>query len=236
MNILRNLTLLFAIVALCGCIKVDQTLSINDDGSGILDLKYSMRESTIKQMEGMTSQMDSSQSEDRQEEKKPFDFEPAEVRKELERFEDQGIKVENVDSSTADGWKTMHVELAFDDLASLSKTDFFKDKDVSLKKNAKGNYVFSQKAKDSAGMSAGGEDASPEQLQQMAPMFSGMRIVHRIKVPSEIIESNANEIKGKTASWVFDVDKDPTVLTKIKNLDMQVEFDGEGVDLSDASF
>ena len=44
---------LVAVVALTGCIKMEQDITLNKDGSGNVKFVYGMSEQTIKQMEAM---------------------------------------------------------------------------------------------------------------------------------------------------------------------------------------
>jgi len=234
MKIFRFLLVLAVVAAFSGCIKVDQTLTISENGSGMLNLSYSMKEQTIQQMESMSQMQGAQSGSESKADEKPFDFDPESVKKELEKFKDQGITVKSVTTESANGWKTMNVKLAFDDLASLAKTDFFKENKLTLKKNAEGNYVFKQASK-SAGAGAEMDDKKMDDamIKQMAPMFAGMKISHSIQVPGKILSSNATKTEGNTASWVFDVDKDPSVLAKIKDMNMEIVFEGADVELPD---
>jgi hypothetical protein len=65
----------------------------------------------------------------------------------------------------------------------------------------------------------------------MSAMFAGMHIANRVVVPSEIVETNATEVDGRTAAWVYDIDKDPSIMTQLENLDMRVVFSGNGVSI-----
>jgi len=219
-------------VSLSGCLKVDQTLTINKDGSGQMEMSYSMQESTIRQMEAM-SQMEAAQGEEGSGSgAEQFEFNEEALRKQFAGAEERGIKVESIDSKTESGWRTMHVKLSFKDLSALAGTEMMEDNVFSLKKNAKGNYVLVQKTGEE-GAEAGDEAMPPEMMAQMAPMFAGMRIVQRVKVPGKVVSTNATENDGSTASWIFDIDKDPAVINKIQNLKMEIEFEGSGLDLKE---
>ena len=234
MNLLKISLACILLATFTGCLKVDQTLTIKADGSGELDMSYSMQESTIRQMEQMAKMQASQGDPESQADGDQFEFNEAALRKQLEPYEEQGVEIIAIDSKTAEGWKTMHVRLGFKDLDALMKTDSMQDSNLSIKKNDAGNYLLLQKSgEDVADDGTGEQDMTPEMLQQMAPMFAGMKIVQRIKVPGKIINSNASEVKGKTASWIYDVDKDPSVINKIRKLRMEIEFEGKGLDLKE---
>lgn len=232
MKIHRVILVAGLIAAVSGCIRVDQTLTINKDGSGELEMSYSMKEQAIQQMEAMTKAQAGQSGEDSNSDADQFNFDEKSLRKQLAAHEKQGIKIISIDSETADGWKTMKVKLGFDDLNALAKTEMMQDNDFSIKKTADGNFIIRQTSGD-ASDAGGDEEMNPQMIEQMAPMFAGMRIVQRIKVPGKLIKSNATEVDGNTASWIYDVDKDPTVLNKMKNIDMKIEFEGKGVNLKE---
>ena len=73
--------------------------------------------------------------------------------------------------------------------------------------------------------------AAAQMMQQMSAMFAGLRIVTSVVVPTKIIDTNATEVEGDKASWVFDIDEDPAVLSKLDNTRMRVVFAGEGLSL-----
>ncbi len=233
MKIFCVLLAVFALAFVSGCIKVDQTFILNADGSGTFDMSYSMSEQTIMQMESMAKmQMD---PEGEEEGDIAFDFDEKSMREGLKKFEKDGVVVKSVSTVTKDGWKTMKIKLAFESLKGLSKTEFFEKNSVTIKKNESGDYVFMQKARNEKS-GPGGVEMEPAMAQQMAPMLAGMRIVQHIKVPGRIISSNATETKESTASWIFDIDKDPAVFSKMMNLNMRIVFDGKGLDSSKIIF
>lgn len=234
MGYLRWVAVLAALLVTAGCIKVDQTLTLGRDGSGTVDIRYGMAEQTIAQLEAM-QQMGKSlgDSVEVEQEESPFDFDEAKLRQRFEEEKPDGVELLSVASEVVDGWKYMTVKLRFDDLAALKQTGFFADSGMSLTQDGNGNYVLTQRNGNGGGAmgSPGQEDMNPEMMQQMAAMFAGMRIATSVVVPTSIVETNATEVSGQTASWVFDVDKDPSVLGKLDSMDLRVVFAGDGLKL-----
>jgi len=236
----RGIAVVAAALILSGCIKVDQTISINPDGSGTLDMIYGMSEQTIAQMEAM-EQMAAGMKEEglEAESDSPLDFDEAEVRKKFAEEKPEGVQLLDVSSESREGWKYMKVKLAFDDLDSLKNTEFFEDSELTLTRNAEGNYVLAQKLGPDAtglpGSPAGSEDAQgmdEKAMQAMAAMFAGLRIAMTVAVPGEIIETNATQVEGNRASWVYDIDKDPQILSKLGGQEeLRLVFSGKGLDL-----
>jgi hypothetical protein len=234
----RWFVVLVAAVALSGCIKVDQTLEINPDGSGILDLEYGMSEQTIAQLEAMEQMAAGMKQQGMQvESSSPFDFDEATVRKKFAEEKPEGVELKDVSSDARDGWRYMRMKLTFDDLSSLKKTDYFKESGLSISKNAEGNYVLVQKLgsdeMEMPGGDAGGEEAMEEKMMQaMTAMFAGLHIELNVVVPGRVIESNATRTEGNRASWVYDIDQDPQVLNRLGGKEeMRLVFSGDGLDL-----
>jgi len=212
---------LVAIVALTGCIKMEQDITLNKDGSGNVKFVYGMSEQTIKQMEAM-KQMSQSEDGAEDEDDNPFEFNEDEVKKEFEAMKEQGITLNSVKTTKKDGWQYMNIDFDFKDVTKLDDTPVFEN--VTIIKNAEGNYVVSSKM-DSDDM---GGDAGAEQMKAMLPMLSGMRIAIKINTPNAIISTTA-PIKSKdSAEWVFDVDKDPDSFLNMSKTDMEVVFGGDG--------
>jgi len=236
----RWIAVFAAALTLSGCIKVDQTVSINPDGSGTLDMIYGMSEQTIAQLEAM-EQMAAGMKEEgtEAESDSPLDFDEAEVREKFAQEKPEGVQLLDVSSESRDGWKYMKVKLAFDDLDSLKNTEFFEDSELTLTKNAEGNYVLVQKlGSDDMGLpgsqteSEGAQGMDEKAMQAMAAMFAGLRIAMTVAVPGEIIDTNATQVEGNRASWVYDIDKDPQILSKLGGEEeLRLVFSGKGLDL-----
>ncbi|MEA1928288.1 MAG: hypothetical protein U9N73_08770 [Candidatus Auribacterota bacterium] len=216
---------LVAAIALSGCIKMEQDITLNKDGSGNVKFVYGMSEQTIKQMEAMKEMSKSMAEEGAEapEDDNQFEFDEDEVRKEFEAMKEQGITLNSVKSTKKDGWQYMNIDFDFKDVSKLDDTPVFEN--VSIIKNAEGNYVITS-LMDNDKM--GGGEAEKEQMKAMLPMLSGMRIAIKINTPNAIISTTA-PIKSKdSAEWVFDVDKDPDSILNMSSTKMEVVFDGAG--------
>lgn len=239
MRPMRWIATLVAVLALSGCIRLDQTLSLNKDGSGTFDVRYGMTEQTIGQLEMMSKMAEQMGEQAEGSDEMPFEFDEAAVREKFAADKPEGVELVSVSTETLDGWKYVDMKMTFTDLNALSKTEQFGDNDFSIAKGADGNYVISQRAASEedmagAGGAPGGDDAMAEgTMAQMAPMFAGLRMVTRVEVPGDIVETNATETEGRKASWVFDIDKDPAVLGKLQNANLKLVFKGDGVEIAD---
>lgn len=217
------------VFALCGCLKLDQEITLNKDGSGRGKIMYAMSEQTIQQMKAMAEiakqQMPGEEGQKAAEEDQ-FEFDEAKIKERFKALKDKGITLKSVKTETKDGWQYTYIDFAFKDISKLKEMESFKEDSFTITKNAEGNYVITMKM---GGGEMGPAEAGAEQMKAMLPMFKGMRISMKFNTPGTIIETNA-PIKGKkSAGLVIDVDKDPDSLFQMSKLgDIKIVFDGKG--------
>lgn len=224
MKIIKTIVMVALVAFTIGCLRIEQDVVINRDGSGKFQMTYGMQEQMVRQMEAMEAMQAFEENGD-DEEVSPFNFNLEQVRESMKKYEEHGLKVRNVSSETKDDWRYMKIQLEFDSIAALAKTEFFEDSNMKLNKVGD-RYVFEMKSEEEEP-----DEMSAQMMEQMAPMFAGMRVAMNIRVPGRIVEHNATEVKGQTASWVFDVDKDPGAYQKIQQMNIRVVFEGEGIEL-----
>jgi hypothetical protein len=227
-------------IILSGCLKMEQTLTVNEDGSADMKMSYAMQETTIAQMEAMnkmSQQMAEQMGEEAESDNDSFEFNEEAVRSQYEKLEPAGIKLKSVNSEVRDGWKYIHVEFTADSLSALGESEAMEGSNFSLTRNVDGNYVLVLNNESGQGMGGDSEDMTPEMkdmmMQSMLPMMKGMRIEVNVVVPTEVIESNATQTDGNKVSWVYDVDKDPSFITEMDKMSMRVVFNGDGLDFPD---
>lgn len=227
MRLLRWAGIVVLLLATAGCIKLDQTLTLNQDGSGNLAIRYGMSEQTIAQLEAM-EQMSRSMGEGiDMEQDSPFEFDEETLRREFEAEKPAGVELVSVRSEVVDGWKYVALEIAFEDVRALKKTKIFEGSQLSISRNDDGSYTLLQKSAGEQDVDAG----DPRMQQQLAAMFAGLRIANAVIVPGDIIETNATSVDGRRAAWVFAIDEDPDVIAKLQQTDLRVVFSGDGVKL-----
>ncbi|MFH1038525.1 MAG: hypothetical protein V1789_07670 [PVC group bacterium] len=215
---------LIAAVALAGCIKMDQDITLNKDGSGSVKFMYGMSEQTINQMQTM-SEMNKQEGDDQPEDDNPFEFNEEKVKKEFAALKDKGITLKSVKTTTENGWKYMHVEFDFKDISQLNDADVMGDSPITIAKDAAGNYVITSKM---TGEEMGAGDADAEQMKAMLPMLAGMRMALKVTTPGKIISTTAPIKTADSAQWVFDIDKDPDSVMNMSKTKMEIVFDGTG--------
>lgn len=226
---------IFLCALLTACVHVEQKITLNPDGSGDFDVRYGMSKEDIvnmeqmsrqaMQVEGLTNGADSAS---------PFDFNEEDIRSDFKEYEQHGVTLKSVRISDSDDWKYVDLGIHFNTLEGLTKTEFVAERTISLTKRPDGNYEFVQSAPvqgiNPADM-AGLDEASIKSL--MAEMMKGFRARMQVVTPGKIVETSAESHDERTATWDFDLDKDPSALDRAQKLDLRVVFEGEGLSLKD---
>lgn len=222
----------FLASTLTGCVKVDQTLILEEDGSGTVDLTYGMSEESISEWQDVARNMLDSSSADSSSPVMPFDFSDEDVRNDFKEFEHDGVTLRSLKTEARDGWKFRRMVIDFKNLAALAKAGFLGDRDISLMKDPQGNYIFTQQV--------GREGNLPPELAAFTgisanSLFSGMmqgfKAMIRVKTPGRIIETNAPEKSERQAEWMFDLERDPEALQKVQEASLRIVFEGKGLDI-----
>ena len=216
------ITGLLSLSFLTGCIQVEETITLNADGSGTMELAYSVAEEQAAMMESAVS------GEEALEAGEDFSFSADAIRKQFQEMEFEGVELLRADSSVQNGRRNISMAVKFKSLAALSETPLLSERSVALKKTGEGLFTFSQKASAPA-VSA---ESGAEMAAFMQSMLQGLKVEIRVKAPGPITESNATETNGNEARWVFDIATDPNALSKIQNLDVQISFKGDDEKLS----
>lgn len=211
-----------------GCVKVEQTLTLKADGSGVLAIRYGMAEADLVQVESLARSQLAEEGLPAESVVNPFEFDEAEVRKDFEAYRELGVTLEQVRTEVVDGWKYLSMRMAFTSLAGLGQTEFLSDRQITLKKVGEGRYELVQGAP--PGAEAAEMEVAPE---LMADMMKGFRAELRVEVPGDIVETNADEQKPRQAVWVFDVDRDAKALQRAQRLAMRVIFEAPGLTMPD---
>ena len=210
-----------------GCIQVEQTLTLNPDGSGVVDLSYALSEDQAASLHALATELYEQDGEDHS---SVFDASDEEIRKEFKEYEVHGVVLQSVQTGQAGGRKQRRLVISFQSLEGLARSGFLSDRQVSLVRNAQGDYVFTQ---------AGTAGNSDELLManemaedpMAAEMMQGFRVTLRIRTPSRILNTNAPEKTDRVATWRFDLDRDPKAVERVANLKTQVSFEGKGLNI-----
>ncbi len=233
------------LMILCaGCIKMEQTLIIQQDGSGSLEAVYALSEDSVnqvkaalkiqKQIAAIRGEAGASGGQD--DGYAGLFLNPSEtlLRRELKKYEKNGITIDKLKVESREAWRHVHIKLLFKSLDAASKADFFQEYGFSLSRNTDANYTFFRPSED-----RDEEKASPisdaEMLQRLSPLLSDFDVTLKVTVPGRILKTNAHKKSLYTAVWSFAFDKDPNALSALQKQQFSIQFEGKGLNLPTVS-
>ncbi|OGV60058.1 MAG: hypothetical protein A2283_19825 [Lentisphaerae bacterium RIFOXYA12_FULL_48_11] len=235
MKIFRLYTVVM-MALMSGCIKVDETLTLEKNGSGNLELIYAIPEQTVSQMKSMfklREQMDTvlghAMPRTIEDEFEQVFFDPSEDRIKLlvKKYEKLGITMDTLKVETRNAVRNVTLKVAFADLGEVARADFFPRHGFSLFRNNDDTYTFSR-LPDNDETILKPRGIAPESAGLLSPVLSGFRVALKVNTPGKIFESNASRKALYNAAWIFDFDKDPNAVETLQNQSMKIIFDGKG--------
>ncbi|MDD4871757.1 MAG: hypothetical protein PHR77_14465 [Kiritimatiellae bacterium] len=222
-----------------GCIKVDETLTIEKNGSGNLELLYTIPEQTVTQMKSMfklKDQMDAilgqtgPQTIEDSFERIFFDPSEDQIKIILKKYEQFGITIDKLKVETRNAVRNVTLNVKFADLARISKADFFYEHGFTLLRNQADNYTFVRVPENQEnGFEI--QNVGPETAGMLSPILNGFRVSLKVSTPGKILETNASRKTVYNAAWIFDYDKNPDAVKILQNQTMKIVFDGKGMQL-----
>jgi hypothetical protein len=217
--------------ALSGCVHVEETLRIEKDGSGVIDITYGMTEERAASMQELVQGM-RAEAEEASAASMPFGFTEEQIRKDFEAYKESGVELKLVRTETREGWKYRRIVIGFPSLGALAKTGFLSDRNLSLSRDEHGNYVFCQLGESNGTHSTALEldsNGDPQAEANLSKIMKGFRAVIHIETPSRIVETTASERTDRSATWKFDFDQDPNALWSVQAATLRIVFEGKGV-------
>lgn len=239
MKPLVHFVLCVLLVAASGCLKVNQSLTINTDGSGIIDLKYAVSNQAVRQLEAMhklqqqLALASGEQSVDDEETRYAHMFlmpNEGELRREIEKYESLGIKIGKLKVTTSGMWQNVEMKLQFDSLDKLAQARPFKYIGFDLVRNSQGHYVFYRASKPSEGYTPP-DFSDPVTAKLLTPIFGGFSIRLSLKTPGRVLRTNAPRKSTYISEWTYDFERDPSVIARIQTAKQVTIFDSTGLNL-----
>ncbi len=227
-----------AVVALAwpaaGCMRLDQDVTLNADGSFDLKVSFAYDEKAWAEFGktlGAVVNGDDAQGDAEPGPKLDPLVKEKETRAKLEAAKAAGVEVRSFKvAKTPDGWLGETLDARCRDLAALNAAlrALDMEEEFSLKRNADGSFTLASKGGESPLPLAQelGTEESAEELKKL----KGFKAVSAITVPGEIVETNAHTREGRTARWAVDAaDKDfPARVRAMIGKDDSVTFRADG--------
>jgi len=235
---LIRLLLIAALVLSAGCIKFSETLTLHEDGSGVIDIAYTLPEETVTQISGMMKLAD--ELAEASGEAPPGDshgylellLNPSEnrIKNKVESYKVDGLTLKEVKVESRDGSRQVKLQLIFKSIQSLAKTDFFADQGFTLKRIQGGNYRLTRK-----GMKAASSEPvdlnDPKVVRLLTPILGGFDATIGVKTPGRIREANTTRRSLRQAVWNFEFNREAEDFRKFYTKDLVVVFEGAGLSL-----
>ncbi|MBM4143716.1 MAG: hypothetical protein FJ225_09035 [Lentisphaerae bacterium] len=224
-----------------GCVKVNQTLTINKNGSATYELSYDIAEQTVQQMKAMFTLRDQMMSLSGESVAAPqldprvrafFDPEQLALTRAVQEYAKYGVSLERIRVESRRGVREVRLKANINQLAALAVSDLFPDYGFSLTKDAKGNYEI-YRVPGKFGQAAPVDMDDPETQKMLQPFFAGFKVVTKIQASGQILESNAENDTRYSSVWSFDYDRDTEAFLKLQREPMRMVFDGRGANITE---
>jgi hypothetical protein len=224
--------MLTAVILSAGCLKMDHTLYLREDGTMTYKLKYSISEQAISQFIAAEKLKDKL-AEARGEPPPASNLDPllqiflnpdeASLRKELEKYEKDGLVIKKLDVKASSARRYIELNVDISDPAKLSQSDFFRRNGFNLTKDRSGNYIFYREPH----INRPGEiikQPTEQELRQMIPILAGFKTTVHINTPGTVISTTAFNNSVGAVSWTFDFDRDPGAIQALQHQAFRVVF------------
>lgn len=236
----NSLLFLFLLaVAQCGCLKLDQEVTIRPDGSGSIEVQYSISEQAVSRMNAM-EKLREQLAVISGATPPPADtnrvlaalMDPNEdgIRSELRPYEKNGIRIERLKIQPRGAWRDVELKLAIRSWPEAGNTPLLREHGFRLARTAAGSYDLSRPAAVSKDMD-GAVLTTPDATRILSPILQGFKVDIRMNVPGTVLQSNAHRASGKQVQWTFDFDRDPNALVKVQTQEFRIVFDGKGLSI-----
>lgn len=198
------------VLCLNGCIEYEEDLALNEDGSGDVRVKYSMKE----EVAGMMAMG-------------RYDKKNGEVP--VDRFKvnglfmkKRGLTLSDVNVETKDNRRTVIFNLKFDHFGRLKNTNFFGFKDgIEFRKSKDGTFTYKRRPPAFSEImgetqQSGGRRKRDEKKEEAArrlkrsqnkakaDQFGYPKASFKLTMPKDITDTNADSHKGRIANWKFE--------------------------------
>ena len=214
-----------------GCIKVDATLNVERDGTGMLRAVYGMPTHIIKQAElarQLAASLDFAEGKTNPapvELDIPFLYDETVLKARFSAMAKEGVTLDALKKREQGGWNYVDFTLKFTSLEALAKQSLLRDFGLTVK------HLDATSCKLIVSLPPVGHTpeiaavVTQESLSKLTPFFNGFRVVARVTVPGEIRNSNSMISDRRRATWEWDFDKDPSALVRLARDKMILVFD-----------
>lgn len=228
------------LLSVTGCIKIDTTLTLNNEGGGTLRAMYGMPGFLVRQLEvtrQWTQQLDLASGKTNAAPPPSLDipmiYDETVLKGRFKRMEADGITLDALRTKEQGGWNYVEFTLKFSRLDALMKQSMFRECGVQFKRQDDENCRLSISLPPTGFSASQGGVSAPDTIAKITPFLNGMRVIVRIDLPGDIRNSTATMSDSRRATWEWDFDKDARVVDSLSQDKMVVVFRGSKVRISD---
>jgi hypothetical protein len=222
---MRALPALAAVACLAsGCLRLESTLTLEDNGTGRLEIQYTLPDPTITQMQAVFQLQDDLIRATGGTPEKQVSIErilanpdTASLRRALRARLPKGVTLEQAFVDQRRGNRRIRVTLAFNKLATLAASDLFKKTGMVVKQQNDGSTLVSVPPMNKARERIVSPTTRPEETTLVDNPAGDLRVQFRVRVNGRIHETSAHRRSRQTISWVFDQSTDERALVRLQN-------------------
>lgn len=216
-----------------GCLNMDQTITLNKDGSVAIETTYALSEKAITQFRAMYRLRDRMKTvaeggaiDEEDAGRPPALLDPVEERltRELDKYKPYGLTVDKLKIRSRNAWREVQLAVRIDNLEEFAKTDFFKTYGFELARTTDGNYVLSRTREVEKPKL---QRNDPETQKLISSVLSGFKATVRVNTPGRVLRTNGDRTSLFGVTWVFNFERNPDALWAAENQSMIILFEGD---------
>ncbi|MBT3296263.1 MAG: hypothetical protein HN919_02260 [Verrucomicrobia bacterium] len=238
MKLLR-LVMILALAFSAGCIKLTQTLTLEADGSGTIEIDYSIPEETVTQVSGMiklATELAKASGEPAPHDEHSYLgllLNPSEnrIRQKVTSYKIDGLALKEVKVESRDGSRDVNMLLSFQRITDLAQTDFFAEQGFALTRLPNGKHYRLTRKGAGAPAESPVDLNDPDVVRMLSPVLGGFEATVGVKTPGNILQANTTRRSRRQAVWNFDFNRDPKAFRDFYGKQLIVVFDGVGLSL-----
>lgn len=224
-----------------GCIKINSTLAISSDGSGVWRLVYAMPAHMIRQTQMVRDLADelakagSPTATNRPAGKLdiPFLFDEAAIRARFAPLERDGLTITKLQSRSRGDWQYIDMNVKFNRLETLMKQDFLRECGLSFKRLGEDTFKLVVTLPHGDASADIPNLTDPVVSESLTPFLKGLVVISAIEVPGEIRNSNSSMSDARRATWEWDFEKDPRAVERLLQDKMVLVFESSTAQIKD---
>jgi len=227
----QGLWLALAMLAV-GCVQIEQDLTLNRDGGGVVHLAYATQDGEVTLTQQAAREfLRQSLAVRGGAARLPQDMSDAEIRKQFVEYARWGVQLDRLSTERKADRVVRRATISFKNLQGLARA-LLPERRVLLSRDARGHYLLAQQPGGGASATSRLAAVIADESNPLVPeLLNGFRASLRVTAPGRVVEANATQTAQNAATWRFDFDRDPQAVSRLLQQPMRMVFDGQGLNL-----